>query len=187
MKNMQELITSRLRLRQITIEDWPLFLRIHQEPDIIRYVFDEPSQKEIMAKFSILLPAWQAKARQWLCMVVSRIESNEPIGTMAFIITDEQLHTAEFGYMFLPEHHGKGYATEALLAAKHFALSLGIRKLQATVTDGNAGSCRVLEKCGFSFSQRVKQAYKINNVLYDDLVYVYIDNHRIPPPHNNQL
>ena len=172
---MQELLTSRLRLRQITIEDWPLFVRIHQEPDVIRYVFDEPSLNEIMAKFNILLPTWQVKARQWLCLVVSDIESKESFGTMAFIINDEQLHTAEFGYMFLPEYHGKGYATEALQAAKHFALSLGIRKLQATVTAGNTNSCRVLEKCGFSFSHKVEQAYKINNVLYDDLVYVYIN------------
>ncbi|MCS4307379.1 RimJ/RimL family protein N-acetyltransferase [Rheinheimera pacifica] len=90
---------------------------------------------------------------------------------MAFIITDAKHNSAEFGYMFLPEHFGKGYATEALLATKQFAFSLGLTQLQATVTEGNTGSCRVLEKCGFVLSKRIEQAYSINNTLYDDLIY----------------
>ncbi|PKM20492.1 MAG: GNAT family N-acetyltransferase [Gammaproteobacteria bacterium HGW-Gammaproteobacteria-15] len=173
---MLEFLTPRLRLRQITAADWPLFIRLHQEQVIIRYVFDEPSMEEIAAKFRVLLPAWQARPRQWLCMVVCCIKSGAPLGTMAFIITDAKHSHAEFGYMFLPEHFGKGYATEALLAAKQFALSLGITQLQATVTEGNAGSCRVLEKCGFVLSKRIEQAYSINNKLYDDLIYTYHSN-----------
>jgi RimJ/RimL family protein N-acetyltransferase len=170
---MPELFTSRLRLRQISVADWPLFVRLHQEQEILRYVFDEPSLDEIIAKFRILLPVWQARPKQWLCLVVSCMQTGVSLGTMAFIIKDTQSLSAEFGYMFLPEHYGKGYATEALQAAKEFALSLGIMQLQATVTDGNSGSCRVLEKCGFTFSQRIKQAYKINNTLYDDLIFTY--------------
>lgn len=173
---MLELQTPRLRLRQISVADWPLFVRLHQEQDIIRYVFDEPSMEEITAKFRVLLPAWQAKPRQWLCLVVCCIKSGTPLGTMAFIITDAKHNSAEFGYMFLPEHFGKGYATEALSAAKQFALSLGITQLQATVTEGNTGSCRVLEKCGFVLSKRIEQAYSINNTLYDDLIYTYHSN-----------
>ncbi|HEX5792278.1 MAG TPA: GNAT family N-acetyltransferase [Rheinheimera sp.] len=170
---MLELHTPRLRLRQITAADWPLFVRLHQESEIIRYVFDEPSLEEITAKFRILLPVWQAKPRQWLCLVVSCISSGKSLGTMAFLITDAERSSAEFGYMFLPEYFGHGYASEALQAAKQFALSLGISQLQATVTDGNTGSCRVLEKCGFVLSKRVEQAYSINNRLYDDLIYIY--------------
>ncbi|WP_259239287.1 GNAT family N-acetyltransferase [Rheinheimera pacifica] len=168
---MLELLTPRLRLRQISVTDWPLFVRLHQEHDIIRYVFDEPSLEEITAKFRVLLPAWQARPRQWLCLIVCCITSGTPLGTMAFIITDAKHNSAEFGYMFLPEHFGKGYATEALLATKQFAFSLGLTQLQATVTEGNTGSCRVLEKCGFVLSKRIEQAYSINNTLYDDLIY----------------
>lgn len=170
---MLEITTSRLRLRQINTTDWPLFVRLHKEEAVIRYVFDEPSMEEIAAKFRILLPTWQARPRQWLCLVVCCIESGSLLGTMAFIITDAEHNTAEFGYMFLPEHFGKGYATEALLAAQNFALSLGIPTLQATVTEGNTGSCRVLEKCGFVLSKRIEKAYSINNVLYADLIYSY--------------
>ena len=33
---MLELLTPRLKLRQISVTDWPLFVRLHQEHDIIR-------------------------------------------------------------------------------------------------------------------------------------------------------
>jgi RimJ/RimL family protein N-acetyltransferase len=170
---MFELLTPRLRLRQITTTDWPLFLRLHQDNDIIRYVFDEPPVNEIKAKFNILQSPWQARHRQWLCLIVECINTGQSFGTMAFLITNPERTKAEFGYMFLPEHFGNGYATESLLAAMRYASSLGLQSLQATVTDGNTGSCRVLEKCGFTLAQRVAQAYKINNQLYDDLIYVY--------------
>lgn len=173
---MLELLTPRLKLRQISVTDWPLFVRLHQEHDIIRYVFDKPSLEEIKAKFRVLLPLWQPLPRRWLCLVVCCRKSNSALGTMAFIINDDTLSSAEFGYMFLPEHFGKGYATEALETTKQFAMSLGVARLQATVTAGNSASCRVLEKCGFSLSKTIAQAYSINNQLYDDLVYICQQN-----------
>lgn len=39
---MIEIASPRLSMRQITETDWPLFLRLHQEEEVIRYAFDQP-------------------------------------------------------------------------------------------------------------------------------------------------
>ncbi|BEL66911.1 Uncharacterised protein [Serratia marcescens] len=35
-----KLVTERLHLQSITAEDWPLFLRLYQDPEVIRYISD---------------------------------------------------------------------------------------------------------------------------------------------------
>ncbi|KGD99689.1 GNAT family acetyltraansferase [Achromobacter sp. RTa] len=55
----------------------------------------------------------------------------------------------ELAYAFLPGSWGRGYATE--IAQALLALGFGrlpVDALAAVALDGNAASCRVLEKCG---------------------------------------
>lgn len=42
-----KLVTERLSLQSITVEDWPLFLRLYQDPEVIRYISDPRSEAEI--------------------------------------------------------------------------------------------------------------------------------------------
>lgn len=56
----------------------------------------------------------------------------------------------EIGYGLLPEHQGKGYATEAVKAACGWAFSQeGVRAVEAETEPGNRASQRVLLKVGF--------------------------------------
>ncbi|MEX0970251.1 MAG: GNAT family N-acetyltransferase [Paracoccaceae bacterium] len=55
----------------------------------------------------------------------------------------------ELGYLFLPAFHGKGYGTEAALAARDFARNtLGIRLLVSCVSNENAASVALARKLG---------------------------------------
>ena len=46
-----KLVTERLSLQSITVEDWPLFLRLYQDPEVIRYISDPRSEAEIRTRF----------------------------------------------------------------------------------------------------------------------------------------
>ena len=57
---------------------------------------------------------------------------------------------AEIGYDLAPEWWGQGLMTEALGAIVAYAFAtLGLARLEALVLDGNARSCRTLERVGF--------------------------------------
>lgn len=161
-------------MRQITEADWPLFCQLHQEPKVIELAFDEPAVDEIRTRFNSRLPEWTSTSDHWLCLVIIDNETNAPVGVTGFIVDENNRSNAEVGYLLLPEHHGKGYGTESLQGLLHFAIhELHLSSLTATVTEGNDASCRVLEKCGFVFSQRYPDAYEIRQKRYADLIYTF--------------
>ncbi|MGE7991386.1 GNAT family N-acetyltransferase [Pseudomonas sp. NPDC089554] len=166
---MLELYTDRLYLRTLVESDWPLFLRLHREPETLRYTFDELPEHEVRRGFEHRLPAWTPASEHWLCLVVVDQASGQDLGVSGFRI----LHPghAEVGCLLLPAFHGKGFGTESRRAIIDYATAIGLTSLESTVTDGNIASCRVLEKCGFTFERRVPQAYQLRGIWYDDLVY----------------
>ena len=166
-----KLTTTRLVLKQISESDWPLFLRLHDEPEVLRYTFDRPSDDAIRQKFEDRLPFWAIGDQHTLCLVIYRADNHQPVGVSGFTPCKDHPGQVEFGYLFLPEHHGKGYATEALQVIVDYALTLRFNTLTATVTDGNIASCKVLEKCGFSQVRRAPKAYRIKDQVYDDLIF----------------
>jgi RimJ/RimL family protein N-acetyltransferase len=46
-----------------------------------------------------------------------------------------------------------------------------ISQFSATVTEGNIGSERVLEKCGFTLTETIPEAYEIGGKKYADKLY----------------
>ena len=169
---MLELYTERLFMRQLIETDWPLFLALHSDQDITRYVCEAPSPLRIREMFESRLPLWLPTSDHWLCLVVIDKQYHQPLGLTGLKILSQEVAGAEVGYMFLAEQQGKGYASESLQQVmSHARDALNLRVLKATVTDGNTSSCRVLEKCDFLFEYRVPQAFCMGDQLVDDLVF----------------
>ncbi|WP_076588649.1 GNAT family N-acetyltransferase [Vibrio ostreicida] len=172
---MIEIATPRLSMRQITETDWPLFLRLHQEEEVIRYAFDKPELADIRHRFESRLPLWQWGSRHWLCLVIIDNESGQAVGVTGLCVDEESEQSVEIGYLLLPEFHGRGFGTESLLALiEHIEQSLPVKNVKAIVTDGNVASCKVLEKAGFQLIEREENAYQIGGRLYDDLIYRFL-------------
>jgi RimJ/RimL family protein N-acetyltransferase len=89
-----------------------------------------------------------AQGRDLILVVAPTGGRREPIGMISLEGRREGRLT--LGYALAPEVWGKGFATEASLAAIEagFTLTPAIEIL-ASAHVGNAGSRRVLEKCGF--------------------------------------
>ncbi|MGB0338205.1 GNAT family N-acetyltransferase [Pseudomonas sp.] len=167
-----ELYTERLYLRQLEAGDWDLFLALHTDPTVIQYVCDAPSETETRERFESRLPHWLPGSRHWLCLVVFDRQSGCAVGVTGLKLEPDEQATAEVGYLFLSGQHGKGYGFESLQRVMDYAHDiLGLKVLKAVVTEGNAASCRLLEKCGFVFERREGDAYQINGQVFDDLIY----------------
>jgi len=166
---MLALHTERLYLRTMIEADWPLFLRLHSEPQTMQYVFGEIAEEQIRKGFDHRLPAWGPDSDHWLCLVVVDKANQAELGVTGFRIMSPG--HAEVGCLLLPECQGKGFGTESRQAIIDYARDIGLDSLESTVTDGNIASCRVLEKCGFSFQRREPQAYQIGDQWFDDLIF----------------
>jgi len=65
----------------------------------------------------------------------------------------------DIGYAILESFEGKGYATTAAKKMVEMALNTyEVEKVSAITTDGNIGSCRILEKIGFHHHGDIKLA-----------------------------
>ncbi|MCL9774968.1 GNAT family N-acetyltransferase [Vibrio methylphosphonaticus] len=161
--------SRRLHMRQINASDECFFRALHRDKRVTHLCFDTPTDAEIQHRFVQRLPPWNITASHWLCLTIVEQETGKKIGFTGFIIEDDK---AEVGYLITPDCHGYGYATESLQALLTWAQShLPDIGFEATVTDGNTQSERVLSKCGFTQIKRVPDAFRINGHWHDDVIY----------------
>ena len=99
--------------------------------------------------------------------VVVEKASGERIGTCGLVKRDT-LDAPDVGYALLERFAGRGYASEAAGAALAQGLGgLGLRRVLAITSVGNAGSRRVLEKIGMRLERVAPMAgYEGDTCLY---------------------
>ena len=84
----------------------------------------------------------------------------------------EHAITAEIGYWLAENYWGNGIATKALaMLEQRVPKNSSIKRLQASVFEGNLGSSRVLEKSGYQKQGYFPQAVCKNNEIYDLSIY----------------
>ncbi len=163
--------TPRLMLDSLSEQDWPLFLRLYQDPEVQRYISDPMDITDIRRRFELRLMRWEKTASHWLCLVIREKESGEAIGLTGFLAEWSPLQQAEVGYAMLPSYQGNGFAQESLLAVLAFGFrQCQFHKMKATVTVGNQASRRLLERCGFQLEGTLRDNYQLGGQWCDDWV-----------------
>jgi [ribosomal protein S5]-alanine N-acetyltransferase len=75
---------------------------------------------------------------------------------MCGLLKRDHLPDPDVGYAYLPPYWGQGYAYEAAAATlRHAAQKTGLTRVLGVVSEGNAGSIRVLEKLGMTFERMI--------------------------------
>jgi RimJ/RimL family protein N-acetyltransferase len=147
--------TERLRLRLLTPDDAPFYLQVVNGAGFIEFIGDRGIRTLEAARQAIVEGpmAMQAAVGHSLCLVELK-QDGTPVG-MCGLIKRDALPDVDIGYAFLPQHGGKGYATEAAAGVLAFANSIGKRRVLAITSPGNAGSNAVLRKIGMRFEKLV--------------------------------
>lgn len=179
---MPAFTTSRLTCSPLQEHDWPFFLALQQDPDVMRFVAEDRPEAEIRAAFDARLAPWTPGSAHWLCLVVRDAASQTPLGVTGYIHREEDC--AEVGFLFAPTAQGKGYGFESLQALCHFAFSQGhIRRLTATVTAGNHASRRLLEKTGFQLEGELRESYYLAGHWHNDWLFGLLKQEYRVHPH----
>ncbi|MFV0529061.1 MAG: GNAT family N-acetyltransferase [Lachnospiraceae bacterium] len=104
------------------------------------------------------------------------VEDAQVIGSIG-LLRQENIHcrTAELGYYIAEPYWGRGIVTEAVKEACRFAFShTNLVRIFAEPFAKNTGSCRVLEKAGFTFEGVLRLNALKNGELLDMRMYALL-------------
>lgn len=162
--NLPTLETDRLILRKVTLAD---------AADIFAYASDEEVAKYVTWNVHKTIQ----DTERFIYFIFSRYESNSPapwaienkengkvIGTIDYVMWQEEHKVAEVGYALSKDYWGKGIMSEALEAVKTFGFEhMDLVRIQAHCMAENIGSARVMEKAGLTYEGTKKKALLIKN------------------------
>jgi RimJ/RimL family protein N-acetyltransferase len=166
--------TERLLFRRITEQDFDTWLAFCKYPDSLKYIF---SQEQLKVEDPI------ERCRIWFNRVYNRYENGlggmnaliekqtgSFVGQCGLLIqTIDDIEELEIGYSLMPAFRGKGYASEAAIKCKEFALENNYAtSLISVIVPENADSIKVAMNNGMKLDKTtisngdVVNIYRIN-------------------------
>jgi RimJ/RimL family protein N-acetyltransferase len=148
--------TQRLRLRLLDRGDAAVYMDILNEPAFIEHIGDRGVRTLEDAVKSIEDgPVAMQRARGHSMYMVELLGGDGrgvPVG-LSGLIKRDTLDDVDIGYAFLSRYRGQGYAFEAAQGVVAHARRLGIPRLVAITTPGNASSIGLLLRLGMEFAE----------------------------------
>ncbi len=138
--------TTRLLLRGFTKEDALWAFRIWNDPEVGKYLPDEPMLEPDPEYIRELEELGDDEECCYLIPVMKE-HPEQRVGTCSFLPLDEG-KTYDLAYCVHPYFWKQGYATEMAQGMIEYARRQGAEKATIWVSTENAASCRVAEKCG---------------------------------------
>lgn len=158
---------NRLHPSSIHIETERLFLRPYQPGDGILYYQTSQRNKKHLAQYEsgnvLMLIDSEEEAERAIERLIASWDAGEAFFLGAFLketgefvaqiyigLSNRQLPEYELGYIVDVDHEGKGFITEATVAALRFVFEqLGAQRIRLECDDTNLRSRKVAERCGF--------------------------------------
>lgn len=142
-----KLKTQRLLLRPLDVRDAETVHEYASDAETARYMLFLPNKRfeDTVAFLQGVRAEWQKEKPSFYEFAVE-LDGNQ-IGAVSVSLDGD---TAELGWILNRRYHNRGYATEAAMAVKDFAVqTLGQTRLRAHCDTRNFSSARVMEKLGF--------------------------------------
>jgi len=170
--------TNRLLLRDLCEEDANDAYLLFSNKDAMYYLdLPHPNIEHTQKYIVALLAKYQETPRRCYEMAVILAETNTFIGVVNLDIEHPYLKDARacLDYYFLPEHWGKGYATEASKALIKFAFeTLEVNKIASGTLKCNIGSETVMKKCLMTQEAELKQHAQFNGEWVSRVEYAIL-------------
>jgi RimJ/RimL family protein N-acetyltransferase len=170
--------TGRLRLRPFNRGDVDAVYSYRSRPDVAEYLFDEPMSHEECAeavRARITQVAFSGEGDKIL-LAVERKDDARLIGEVSLIwrsVADQQ---AEVGYIFHPDVHGHGYATEAATQLLAFAFGDAcMHRVYARCDARNTASFRVMERLGMRQEAHFREHTHLKGRWDEERIFAILD------------
>ena len=175
----QAIRTDRLLLRAYTEDDLDAVYAVQSREDVTRYLYWGPRSRE-EARESLRLKIASSALREEgddLTLAVVLPETGTVIGDVLLIWRSREHRQGEIGYIFHPDHGGRGYATEAAAVMVRLGFEgLGLHRVFGRLDARNTASARVLERLGMRREAHLVQNEFVRGEWTDELVYAVLED-----------
>lgn len=157
MRTVKVFDTERLVLRRMRAEDAAFVLNLLNDPSWLKFIGDKGVRTLDDAKRYVVEGPLRMYSRFGFGLWLVELKADgSPIGICG-LIKRASLEDVDLGFAFLPEFRRNGYALEAASATVRYGRqSLGLERIIAITAPENHGSCRLLEKLGFSLEGTIR-------------------------------
>lgn len=173
---MLELLTERLRIRELSPDDWQAVHQYGSEPEVVRYMPWGPNTVEETQEFiSRTIEQQKAEPRRAYDMAITLRPSGKLIGGVGLRVHGEKADQGDIGYVLRRDLWGHGYVTEAARSMLGFGFKdLGLHRMWATCDTRNIGSYRVMKKIGMRREAHHRRDVMLHGEWRDSYLYAIL-------------
>jgi len=172
------IVTDRLLLRPFTRGDVDAVFAYRQLDTVARYLFDDPMSREACTESvqqRIGQVAFVAEGDR-ISLAVERRKDHAVLGEVSIILRSDAFRQAEIGYIFHPDYHGRGYATEAARALLALGFdAAGLHRIYARCAAANSPSWRVMERLHMAREAHFREHAFFKGAWDEEYVYAILE------------
>jgi len=169
--------TDRLVLRPFAESDLDALYAYQHLPEVARYLMWPPrdrAQTEAALKYRIAHPTLE-KEGDVLVFAVELQESGALIGDVNLCLVSEANRTGEFGFVFDPRYHGKGYAHEAATEVLRLGFEQGgLHRIIGRADARNTASTGLMSRLGLRKEAHFVKNEYVKDEWTDEVVYAML-------------
>jgi RimJ/RimL family protein N-acetyltransferase len=172
------LLTERLLLRPFATSDFDALLAIQSRADVARYLYWDPrTSAEVREALAVKIRATAIVSEGDNLSLAAELRSTgELIGDCNVHWTSAEHRQGEIGFVFHPDHHGRGYATEAAEALLALAFDeLRLHRVIGRLEERNTASARVLERLGMRKEAHLVENEHVKGEWQSEVIYALLD------------
>ncbi|MFC7641394.1 GNAT family N-acetyltransferase [Streptosporangium lutulentum] len=164
-------------MRPFTPADLEALHAIQSLPEVTRYLYWDTRDLEQVREALEARIGESALLEEGQCLrlAVELAATGELIGDGTLFWHSSLHRSGEIGYVFHPDHHGKGYATEVGRALLELGFDgLDLHRITGRLDGRNEASARVLERLGMRREAHLVENEVVKGEWTDELVYAIL-------------
>lgn len=169
--------TERLALRPFTRGDVDAVFSYRRREDVARYLFDVPLSREecaLAVQQRTGQVALEAEGDK-IILGVELQQSGALIGEVSLIWRSVDARQGELGWIFDPEYHGQGYATEAANAMLDLGFGPGdMHRISARCDVRNLASWRLMDRLGMRREAHFREHGIFKSAWDEEFIYAIL-------------